>query len=70
MNKNIILLETRRDAYTPNECGATLTVGELIEILSDFDEETPVFFSNDNGYTYGAIKRGRINATIYNDDDE
>lgn len=69
MNKNIILLETRRDAYTPNECGATLTVGELIEILNDFDEETPVFFSNDNGYTFGAITCGRINATTYNEEE-
>lgn len=36
------------------------TVGELIEILSDFDEDLPVYLRNDNGYTYGNITERTI----------
>ena len=50
-----ILLETNRSGYDTNQVGSTLTVGELIGMLMDFDEETPVYFSNDNGYTYGRL---------------
>jgi hypothetical protein len=32
-----------------------MTVGELIEFLEQFDEDTEVFLNNDNGYTYGSI---------------
>jgi hypothetical protein len=32
-----------------------MTVGELIEYLEQFDEDTKVYLSNDNGYTYGSI---------------
>ena len=32
-----------------------MTVGELIEYLEQFDEDTEIFLKNDNGYTYGNI---------------
>jgi hypothetical protein len=35
--------------------GETMTVRELIERLSEFDEDALVAFRNDNGYTYGSI---------------
>lgn len=50
-----ILLETNRSGYSPDQVGHTLTAGELIGMLMDFDEDTPVYFSNDNGYTYGRL---------------
>ena len=52
---NALYIEGRRSGYAPGDCGKTLTVGELIEILSDFDEDLPVYLRNDNGYTYGSI---------------
>ena len=52
---NALYIEGRRSGYSPDDCGKTLTVGELIEILSDFDEDLPVYLRNDNGYTYGSI---------------
>ena len=52
---NALYIEGRRSGYAPDDCGKTLTVGELIEILSDFDEDLPVYLRNDNGYTYGII---------------
>lgn len=57
---NALFIEGKRNGYTPEQCGRTLTVGELIQILSDFDEETPVYLRNDNGYTYGSITENNI----------
>ena len=37
------------------QCGKTLTARELIEILQGYDEDTPIYLRNDNGYTYGNI---------------
>ena len=51
-----LFIEGRRSGYSPDSCGRTMTVGDLIEYLSQFDEDMPVFLKNDNGYTYGEIK--------------
>lgn len=37
-----------------------MTVGELIEILQEYDEDSPIYLRNDNGYTYGSITRSDI----------
>ncbi len=50
-----LFIEGRRNGYSPNQCGTTLTVGELIDILSGYDEELPIYLNNDNGYTFGSI---------------
>lgn len=52
---NAIYIEGNRNGYSPYQCGRTLTVGELIEILEQYDEDRPVYLRNDNGYTYGSI---------------
>lgn len=52
---NAVMIENSRTGYTPRQCGRTFTVGELIEFLEQFDEDTPVYLSNDGGYTYGSI---------------
>lgn len=50
-----LYIEGKRNGYGPDQCGRTLTVGELVRILGDFDEDCPVYLRNDNGYTYGSI---------------
>lgn len=50
-----ILLETNRRGYSTDQIHSTLTVGELIGYLEQFDEDSKVYFSNDNGYTYGGL---------------
>lgn len=50
-----VFLNTTRSGYAPDQCGRTLTVGELIELLEEFDYDRPVYFRNDNGYTYGSL---------------
>lgn len=50
-----IYIEGKRNGYGTDQCGQTLTVGELIEILEQFDYDRPIYLRNDNGYTYGSI---------------
>ncbi len=59
--KKVLFIEGNRNGYDPDQCGRTLTVGELIELLSDYDEESFVYLRNDNGYTYGSITEHDIN---------
>ena len=55
MNKEVLFIEGKRNGYSVRQCGQTMTVGELIEFLSDYDEDTPIYLNNDNGYTFGSI---------------
>jgi len=50
-----LYINTSRTGYAPDQCGKTMTVGDLISLLEEFDEDRPVYFRNDNGYTYGSL---------------
>lgn len=50
-----LFIDSKRNGYAPEQCGVTLTVGELIKMLEEFDEDRPVYVRNDNGYTYGSV---------------
>ena len=67
--KTFVRIETQRNGYYPDQCGSTLTVGQLIEHLQLFDMDNEVFFSNDNGYTYGNILLSQIEEDYYGEDD-
>lgn len=58
MNK--LFINGKRNGYSTEQCGRTLTAGELIEILQDLDENTPIYIKNDGGYTYGSITEDDI----------
>ena len=64
-----VKIETNRTGYSPDQCGRTMTVEELIESLSRFHPEQKVYFSNDNGYTYGNITDWALSEG-YDDEDE
>lgn len=51
----MLFIEGRHEGYSTEQIRRTMTVGELIEYLEQFDEDTEVYLSNDNGYTYGSI---------------
>lgn len=50
-----LFLEGRTNGYVPEQCGRTMTVGELMQFLQQFDEDAEVFLRNDYGYTFGNI---------------
>ena len=55
MKKPVVYIKGRRDGYSPEQCWSTMTVGELMDWLSKFDEDAKIYLKNDNGYTYGSI---------------
>ena len=65
-----VFIDGRRVGYSPDQCGKTMTVGELISYLEDFDEDAKVYLKNDNGYTYGRITANSIDADESYDDEE
>lgn len=56
MEKQILVLEAQRECYSVEHVTDTMTAGELIAYLEQFDEDTPVYLSHDKGYTYGGIR--------------
>lgn len=50
-----LLYNTSRDAYDLEDVRRTMTVGELIAHLQDYDPDTPVYLGFDNSYTYGGL---------------
>jgi hypothetical protein len=50
-----LAINGNRDGYGPDQCRNSLTVGELIEALKEFDEDLPIYLVNDGGYTYGSM---------------
>lgn len=55
-----LIINTSRDGYSTDQIERTMTVGDLIAFLEDFDPETPVYTGHDNGYTYGPVLEGMI----------
>ena len=53
--ENVVLIKAKREGYAPDQIGETMTVAELVEFLSGYNEDTPVCISFDDGYTYGSI---------------
>ena len=57
----VAVIRATRDGYSIEQVvKKAITVKELIAELCQFDEESPVVISNDNGYTYGPIRRYNI----------
>ena len=56
MEKQVIKIEARREGYAIDQVNRTMTVRELIDYLEQYEDDTPVYLSHDNGYTYGGIR--------------
>ena len=57
-NENIVLIEAEKDGYSLEQVRSTMTVKELIEVLSGYDEDAKVYLSHDNANTFGGIRYG------------
>ena len=59
--QKIVILNTHRSDYDIRDAAdSSITVGELINELRNYDEDLKVVFSNDNGYTYGYISEDDV----------
>lgn len=68
--KEVLFINGKRNGYSVQQCGRTLTVGDLIEILQGYDEDMEVFLKNDNGYTYGSITAYDIDEEEVDEEDD
>lgn len=57
----VAVIEAQRAGYSIGQVtGRAITAGEMIEWLQQFDEDSPVIVSNDNGYTYGPVRKSDL----------
>ena len=53
--KQVLYINAQREGYSIGQIRSTMTVGEFIAYLEQFDEDTSVYLKHDGGYTYGGI---------------
>ena len=74
MEKGKIVLNTNRSGYETHQISETLTVRSLIDLLTDFPDDTPVYFGNDRQsygwYTYGEINEWDLHYIEADEDEE
>jgi len=50
-----LFINAKRNGYSPEQTGRTMTVAELIAALEEFNPDSPVYLKHDGGYTFGSI---------------
>ncbi len=65
-----LMVNTMREGYGVDQIRNTMTVAELVCFLEQFEDDTPVYLSFDNGYTYGGITEDRMEITDEEDEGE
>ena len=53
--EKVLFINANRSGYGVDQIKSTMTAGELICYLEQFEEDTKVYLKHDNGYTYGGI---------------
>ena len=60
-----LIIEANREGYATDQIRKTMTVGDLISMLEQYDEDTPVYLGHDpqsyGWYTYSGITEGCFN---------
>lgn len=67
---NVLTIEAHRDGYSVDQVYETITVGDLIYFLEDYPDDTPVYISNDRGYTYGGISEDDLSLKYVEEEEE
>ena len=55
-----VIIADDREGYGIDQVRDTMTVGELVALLQDYDEDAPIYLSHDNGFTFGGITERKI----------
>ena len=53
--EQVLYINANRNGYGIDQIHSTMTVSQLINYLSQFDEDAKVYLKHDGGYTYGGI---------------
>lgn len=69
-----LIIEANREGYATDQICRTMTVGNLISMLEQYDDDTPVFLGHDRQsygfYTYGGITEGCFNEVEDDEEEE
>lgn len=65
-----LIIDAKRERYSISQIRRTLTVGELKDLLEEYDDETPIYLSHDDGYSYGGLSYDSLNEKDTDDNDE
>lgn len=66
---NVLTIDAHRDGYSFDQV-ETITVGDLIYFLEDYPDDTPVYISNDRGYTYGGISEDDLSLKYVEEEED
>jgi len=67
--KKALVFEALRTGYGIDQiANSAITVGDLIEFLQEFEEDTLFVLSHDGGYTYGSVKA--YTASVYEETED
>ena len=64
-----LIIEANREGYALNQIHRTMTVGELISMLEQYDEDAPVYLGHDR-QSYGFYTYGGITEQCFSEDEE
>lgn len=56
----MIIIDNVREAYSIESVQSTMTVEDLMDILSNYGPQEKVYIRNDGGYTYSGVLEERI----------
>lgn len=50
-----VIINATNTGYAPRQIRKTMNVGEMKALLEEFNDDSPIYLSFDNGYTYGGL---------------
>lgn len=66
----IVVINATNEGYTPKQVKHTMTVEEVINQLEQFDLQSKVYLSFDNGYTFGGLSASDFDCQEEEQDNE
>lgn len=64
-----LIIEANREGYAIDQIRRTMTVGELISMLEQYEEDTPVYLGHDR-QSYGWYTYGGITESCFNEEED
>lgn len=65
----MLYINNKQNGYSPDQCGKTMTVGELISLLAEFDEDDLVYLKNNDGFTYASLDEDDFEEADYTEEE-
>lgn len=66
-----VIIETfGGEGYSFSQIQSTMTVGELIQLLQEYDEDAKIYLSYDNRYTVSGLNSSMIGNEKADEDEE